>query len=72
MRRVNLFPRYILKIARKNCRETIVREIFEGNVLDAERRLAELWNQHAAHDGNDRYRATMTEFNTRRLLHSIN
>ena len=63
--------RYVIKIARKNCRETILREDFTGTALDAERRLADLWNKHAAHDGNNRFRATLTDWRTRRILHAI-
>jgi hypothetical protein len=63
---------YVLRIVRKNCRETIVREVFIGSSLDAERRLGDLWNKHAAHDGNDRFRATMADYKTCRVLHSIN
>ena len=64
--------KYLLRINRKNCRETIVREVFHGTSLDAEKRLGELWNQYAAHDGNDRFRATMTDYPSRRVVHSIN
>ena len=64
--------RYVLKIIRKNCRETIVSEQFCGTALDAERRLAELWNEYAAHDGDNRFRATMAERRTRYVLHTIN
>jgi hypothetical protein len=64
--------RYTLKISRKNCRETIVREIFDGSRLQAEKRLSELWNRHAAHDGNNRFRATLADYRSRRVLHSIN
>jgi len=63
---------YILTIYRKNCREIIIRESFFGEKLDAEKRLADLWNEHAAHDGNDRFRATLVNRRTRRVLHSIN
>ena len=64
--------KYTLKISRKNCRETIVREVFENAELDAEKRLAALWNKHAAHDGNDYFRATLADYSTRRVLQSIN
>ncbi|MEY9235373.1 hypothetical protein ABIF78_007696 [Bradyrhizobium japonicum] len=64
--------KYTLRISRKGCRETIVREVFDGSELAAERRLSELWNQHAAHDGNDRFRATLADHRSRRILQTIN
>lgn len=63
---------YVLTIYRKGCRETIIRETFEGSNLAAEKRLGDLWNKYAAYDGNDRFRATMADYRTRRVLHSIN
>jgi hypothetical protein len=64
--------KYTLKVSRKHCRETIIREVFEGSELAAEQRLGELWNQYAAHDGNDRFRGTMADYSSRRVLSSIN
>jgi len=64
--------KFTLTIYRKNCREIIIREIFEGESLAAERRLSDLWNRHAAFDGNNRFRATMAEYSMRRVLQSIN
>jgi hypothetical protein len=59
--------KYTLTVRRKHCREIIIREIFEGTKLGAERRLADLWNEHAAFDGQRRFRATLADYSTRRI-----
>ena len=59
--------KYRLKVSRRNCRETIVSEVFEGTKLGAERRLADLWNEHAAFDGQRRFRATLADYSTGRI-----
>jgi hypothetical protein len=64
--------KYTLRIILNGCRETMLRYFFEGTELAAERRLSELWNQHAAHDGNDRFRATLADYRSRRILQTIN
>jgi uncharacterized protein YjiS (DUF1127 family) len=63
--------KYTLTIRRKNCREIIIREIFEGTKLGAERRLADLWNANAAFDGQRRFRATLADYSTRRISDTI-
>jgi hypothetical protein len=64
--------KFLIRIIRKGCRETLLREVFHGTELEAEQRLGELWNKHCAHDGNDRFRAIMTDYPDRNVRHTIN